>query len=283
MLKMAATEGYIELKYLDEAGFCLWSPVSYSYSPIGSQKCLEQSQKRSGPLNQYFGSMARRKKCANMVWIKVASRVKIMLPAAAAIASGIAIPLSQKEANKINIDNPALAKEIQSVQQQAKLLINKAEDLRKESKQVLTSSTQLELFTAVEYACDRTQELPGKINQLAQRLQGSDSLLSPTELKKQLAEVKAKQRNSSGVAKQQLQQLATSLENNLKLAQQGQDARQAQVLSLNTLVIESAGVLQQLQNRLRTSNLNNSEEINELKELSEELKSMQESVDLLIM
>ncbi len=30
MLKMAATEGYIELKYLDEAGFCLWSPVSYS-------------------------------------------------------------------------------------------------------------------------------------------------------------------------------------------------------------------------------------------------------------
>ncbi len=218
-----------------------------------------------------------------MVWIKVASRVKIMLPAAAAIASGIAIPLSQKEANKINIDNPALAKEIQSVQQQAKLLINKAEDLRKESKQLLTSSTQLELLTAVEYTCARTQELPGKINQLSQRLQGSDSLLSPTELKKQLAEVKAKQRNSSGVAKQQLQQLATSLENNLKLAQQGQDARQAQVVSLNTLVIESAGVLQQLQNRLRTSNLNNSEEINELKELSEELKSMQESVDLLIM
>ena len=62
MLKMAATEGYIDLKYLDEAGFCLWSPVSYSYSPIGEQKCLEQSQKRYGPLNQYFGSMARRKK-----------------------------------------------------------------------------------------------------------------------------------------------------------------------------------------------------------------------------
>ena len=28
MLEMAAAEGTIDLKYLDEAGFCLWSPVS---------------------------------------------------------------------------------------------------------------------------------------------------------------------------------------------------------------------------------------------------------------
>jgi hypothetical protein len=48
MLKMAAAEGTIDLKYLDEAGFCLWSPVSYSYSRIGSQKLLEQTQKRYG-------------------------------------------------------------------------------------------------------------------------------------------------------------------------------------------------------------------------------------------
>lgn len=48
MLKMAAVEGDIDLKYLDEAGFCLWSPVSYSYSQIGEQKCLEQSRKRYG-------------------------------------------------------------------------------------------------------------------------------------------------------------------------------------------------------------------------------------------
>ena len=48
MLKMAAVEGDIDLKYLDEAGFCLWSPVSYSYSQIGQQKCMQQSQKRYG-------------------------------------------------------------------------------------------------------------------------------------------------------------------------------------------------------------------------------------------
>ena len=48
MLKMAAEEGTIDLKYLDEAGFCLWSPVSYSYSQIGSQKVMEQSRKKYG-------------------------------------------------------------------------------------------------------------------------------------------------------------------------------------------------------------------------------------------
>ncbi|MDJ0726302.1 MAG: transposase [Prochloraceae cyanobacterium] len=45
---MAAVEGDIDLKYLDEAGFCLWSPVSYSYSQIGQQKVMEQSRKRYG-------------------------------------------------------------------------------------------------------------------------------------------------------------------------------------------------------------------------------------------
>ena len=47
-LIVAAQEGHLDLKYLDEAGFCLWSPVSYSYSRIGEQKRLEQTLKRYG-------------------------------------------------------------------------------------------------------------------------------------------------------------------------------------------------------------------------------------------
>jgi DDE superfamily endonuclease len=47
-LELAAQEGHIELKYLDEAGFCLWSPVSYSYSRIGEQKRMEQTPHRYG-------------------------------------------------------------------------------------------------------------------------------------------------------------------------------------------------------------------------------------------
>ncbi|UBF23992.1 IS630 family transposase [Kovacikia minuta CCNUW1] len=47
-LELAAQAGHIELKYLDEAGFCLWSPVSYSYSRVGVQKRMEQTLKRYG-------------------------------------------------------------------------------------------------------------------------------------------------------------------------------------------------------------------------------------------
>jgi hypothetical protein len=47
-LRQAAEDGYVDLKYLDEAGFCLWSPVSYSYSRIGTQKRMEQTPQRYG-------------------------------------------------------------------------------------------------------------------------------------------------------------------------------------------------------------------------------------------
>lgn len=206
----------------------------------------------------------------------------VSLPAAAAIATGLAMPLNKQESQKIKLNNPALVREIKSVKRQSKILAEKAEELRQEAQKLLTSNTQLELFATIEYACDRVLELPTKIDRLAQKLQGSDSLLSPEKLAQQLTEVQVKARESSGVARQQLKQLANSLENNLKLARQGEDARQAQVVSLTTLITESAGILQQFQNRLRTSNLDNSQEIDELKIISNELKTMQDNVDLLI-
>ncbi len=41
----------IHLKYLDESGFCLWSPVSYSYVKKGEQKRLEQTPRRGRRLS----------------------------------------------------------------------------------------------------------------------------------------------------------------------------------------------------------------------------------------
>ena len=40
MLELAAAAGEIDLLYLDESGFSLWSPVSYSYFFRGEQKRL---------------------------------------------------------------------------------------------------------------------------------------------------------------------------------------------------------------------------------------------------
>ncbi len=43
--------GEICLKFLDESGFCLWSPVSYTYVRKGKQKVLEQTTRRGRRLN----------------------------------------------------------------------------------------------------------------------------------------------------------------------------------------------------------------------------------------
>ena len=43
--------GSVELMYLDESGCCLWSPVSYSYSRVGEQKRIEQTDRRNGRIS----------------------------------------------------------------------------------------------------------------------------------------------------------------------------------------------------------------------------------------
>ena len=51
LLELAQKEELIRLKYLDESGFCQWSPVSYSYTLIGEQKRLEQTKRRGRRLS----------------------------------------------------------------------------------------------------------------------------------------------------------------------------------------------------------------------------------------
>lgn len=51
MLHLMAACGGVCLKYLDEAGFSLWSPASYSWIKVGEQKQIPQSKKRGKRLN----------------------------------------------------------------------------------------------------------------------------------------------------------------------------------------------------------------------------------------
>lgn len=46
MLELAAAVGEIDLWFLDESGFSLWSQVSYSYYFRGAQKRLEQTKRK---------------------------------------------------------------------------------------------------------------------------------------------------------------------------------------------------------------------------------------------
>jgi chromosome segregation ATPase len=205
----------------------------------------------------------------------------VVVPVAAAVAAGGAALQKAQQPTPL-LEDPELDRQLQATQRQAKDLAAKAEALRQESSRLLTGANQLELLSTVQFACDRATELPSKIDQLARRMQGADSLLEVDELQAQLREVKARQRSSSGVARDQLDRLAETLQRNIQLAQQGQDARQAQVVSLSTLLQDSAGVLQSMQNQLRTANLNDAGDVEELRSLSDELRQFQENVDLLV-
>lgn len=80
LLEQAAAAGEIVLKYLDESGCSLWSSVSYSYSPMGQQKCLEQTPKRWGRRISIIGILEQEKQfdyalvqggCKSQTYIKV--------------------------------------------------------------------------------------------------------------------------------------------------------------------------------------------------------------------
>lgn len=51
MLELGAATGEIDLKYLDESGFCLWSEPGYTYYFRGEQKRLEQTRRRGRRLS----------------------------------------------------------------------------------------------------------------------------------------------------------------------------------------------------------------------------------------
>ena len=207
----------------------------------------------------------------------------ILIPVAVVSSVGAATVLKQRDPTAIQLDSPQLARELLDIRQSAVALAEKAEGLQAESRHQLGDDTfHVELLAAVELACVKVAELPAKVDRLGQRLQGKDSLLSVDELLAQLQEIERRKSRSTGVAREQLDRLATTLHKNIQLARQGSDARQAQAIALSTMIHESAGMLQQLQNQLRTADLNDSGQVNELRSLSRDLEGVQENVDLLM-
>lgn len=209
----------------------------------------------------------------------------VVLPVAGAVTLGGAALRKSQAPLALNLNNPALETELLALQQQAQTLTLRAEELRLEAARLLTQSTQLDLLAAVQLTCDQVQELPAKIAQLVQQMQGQDSLLSVDDLQRQLANVEAKLQSDGALQDalhKQLAKLAASLRQNIQLAQAGRDARQVQVASLSTLILDSASRLQKLQNHLRKADLADAQQTTELRSLSDELSSVQTSLDLLI-
>ena len=207
---------------------------------------------------------------------------KIILPTTIAATVVSAAALKSQEPDLNQIAKRQLQQELQTLKIASKEVAGKAEELREEANKLLTqNSFQMDLLVTVQQTCDRAIELPHKINTVAQKFPEKKALLSVDKLQQQLREVQHKIQSSSGVSRQHLQQLAASLERNIELAKQGQDTRQAKLISLQKTIQDSAGILQQLQNKLRTADLTDSDDIRELQGLSDELKAYQENVDIL--
>ena len=203
----------------------------------------------------------------------------LVFPTAAAVATAGATFLKSREPDPKKI----IDGELRQIKILAEGVASKAELLRQEAGDILTKGNfQLDLLVAVQSVCDRLSSLPSKIQQLTQKVSDREALLSEEELNAQLLESRQKLAKSSGIAKERLQELINSLEKNIQLAKTGQDARQAQIINLHTLIQNSAGILQEFQNKLRTSNLDQSQNLQDLQELNDELNQYQENVDILI-
>lgn len=207
----------------------------------------------------------------------------IAIPMAGAVALAGASLQRSRQPVTWDLEDPKLERQLREAGGQAQQLAQKAEDLKTEATSTLTEVSQIDLLVAVQRACERIQQLPEQVDRMARSLHGTDSLLSVVDLQAQLAQSQARLRESSGVTQQQLLRMTESLERNIQLAQQGEDARRAQVASLSTQILDAAGLLQELQNKLRTSKLTEVNDLQEMQQLSEELQAFQANVDLLVM
>lgn len=207
----------------------------------------------------------------------------VILPVAGGVAGAGAIVRRSQEPEQLNLGDPALESHLQTVLAQAANLVTQAEQLRQEAGDRLTEAHQLDLLVAVQLVCDQAQDLPQKIKDMARKLRKKDTLVSIKTLEQQLKQAQAQSQQCSGDAQKQWQKLIQSLQRNIELAQQGDDVRQAQVISLSNLILETLEVLQQLQLQLHQSNLSSTHATNtaHLSALSETLTQCQKNLDLL--
>ncbi len=207
----------------------------------------------------------------------------IILPTSLAITVLSATGLKSQEPDPKEILKRQLTQQLEEVEQLSEELAQKTENLRQEAGKILGQNQfNLDLLIAIQEVCNFSVETPQKIKKISQNFSKDESLLSIEKLNHQLLEVKNKISSSSGVSRQQLEQLEVSLERNLELAKTGEDTRQAQIFNLHRIVQDSAGSLQQLQNKLRTANVAKPENVQSLKVLTEEIKSQQEQLSILV-
>jgi len=206
----------------------------------------------------------------------------LMVPVAVVMALGGSWLL--REAQQPLFADPALTREIQQLRQQVNSLVQAAQKVQAEAARLLVDDPDLDLLVAVQEVCQQVQSLPQAVDQRVQCLYQTDydAVLSVADLEKQLAQVRRPKRRVGSLAGAQLDRLEATLVRNIELAQRGQDTRLAQIAALVTLVQDTAGVLQQLQNQLRTFDIRNQQQLQQVRSLSETLQDFERQMTILV-
>jgi hypothetical protein len=200
----------------------------------------------------------------------------IMLPVAILVTTGAAVVRATTKSPTFHLDNPQVERELQLVEQQAQSLAKKAEKLSEEATGLLEGNG-LGMMEAVR---DRATKFPELVEQFSLKIASSDLILATRELEKQIARVKAKQKISTGIAKEQLEELGANLDHHLGLVSQGQDPRLGQVVTLSRLIHDAAEALEALQEKLQTPDLEHETIIQEVQALSNQIKRLHEQIIL---
>jgi chromosome segregation ATPase len=207
----------------------------------------------------------------------------VILPTSALIATATAMFLKSREPDPEKLALKAVERELINLKTAGQSLAIKAEGVRQEASQLLgRESDYLELLVSVQEVCDSITELPHKIEEFGKRLPRDNSVLSLVELETELGSAQQLLASSSGIARQQAAELVKSLERNIELAKTGKSVHQARLLSLQKMIQDSAGILQELQNKIRLVNRQDTNTIEEIETLSKRLKSVQDNLGILI-
>ncbi len=203
----------------------------------------------------------------------------LIIPLAAIVTTATATLQRSQEPETWDLDHPELEAELRAAKQQAEQLATKTTILMADANQYLTSVEHIDLLVMIQGACHQLRSLPQRIDQTALSFKNMDDLFTVDELQQQLAEVKQRLHVRSSRPYPHLQAMETSLERTIQLVQQGQDTRQAQVAHISTSILDTGSVLQDLQNTLRSGNLEDPATLDQLQQLSQDLKTLPQTIE----
>ncbi len=206
----------------------------------------------------------------------------LILPTAAIVATATAMYCKSREPDPEKSARREVERELTNLKASGQSLAEKAETVRREAGQLLGQEADyLELLVRIEEACSSIADIPHRIEELERRLPRSEAVLSLAKLEADLDSARARLTNSTGIARQQAGELVESLERNLELVRTSGSVNLAKLLNLRVTIENTAGILQELQNKIRLSSRPNSERVREVEELCDRLRSAGSNLDIL--